>query len=319
MGVAVAQLDEQGGSIQSLVRQTMLGAGGYWRPLAAVARLLEELGELGELLDGSDPPPAELSSELADLWIITTALADQFLAPVAEPSEHQSGGGAPSIAALLEAAGPIARIVNHYDGPKLPRAGTEMPSLAEAVHVFHGVLARLAAGHGVELDRAIREKIEAIHRRGDMQRFARSGHDPSTAGVLKRLPSRDERLWGAPDWPQGRTSEEQARELAPSLLSFAKAARAERLEGYAIAMPAETHDSASLAHALLSALAAHDPSRGTDSNEMQDDPAPAPDVAETSFNGVALSVELQSPEQGADSDAPNTETESFMLLRPLTT
>ncbi len=71
----------------------MLAAGGYWRPLAAVARLLEELGELSELLFVGDEPAGGIAGELADLWIITTALADQFLDRGGRPGERFGGGG----------------------------------------------------------------------------------------------------------------------------------------------------------------------------------------------------------------------------------
>jgi NTP pyrophosphatase (non-canonical NTP hydrolase) len=244
----------RGGAAQRRVRETMLAAGGYWRPLAAVARLLEELGELSELLGaagtGQSPQLAgdspELAGELADLWIITTALADQFLAEVAEPGTET--GGPATEASLPAAAGPIARVVNHYDGPKVPRAGAAMPSLHGAVSDFHASLGALAAAHGVELAGAVAAKIEEIHRRGDVERFAdiegssRRGFDPSTAPVLARfaatgvreLPSR---LWGAPEPLGGQTPGERAAALVSSLEMFAKAARAEDLEGYVIEGP----------------------------------------------------------------------------------
>ena len=50
-------MEPRGGAGQQLVRATMIAAGGYWRPLAAVARLLEELAELSEL---PDEPGTEL-------------------------------------------------------------------------------------------------------------------------------------------------------------------------------------------------------------------------------------------------------------------
>ncbi len=229
------------GSAQLLVRETMIAAGGYWRPPAAVARLLEELGECSELLGaeaGEAGPRTELAGELADLWIITTALADQFLAEVRAPGSGAAGEA--SLAALLAAAGPIARVVNHYDGPKVPREGAQMPTLTAAIADFHAALAALAAAQGIELEEAVRAKIERIHARGDIERFGRAGFDASTAPLLatlrgERLP---ERLWAAPWLAHGAGARERAAAAAETLAIFAKAARAERLEGYVIAGPA---------------------------------------------------------------------------------
>jgi NTP pyrophosphatase (non-canonical NTP hydrolase) len=232
----------RGGESQRLVRETMIAAGGYWRPLAAVARLLEELGELLELLE--EGPAAELGGELADLWIITTALADQFLAAVPEPGAG-AGEGETSGARLVVAGGPIARVVNHYDGPKVPREDSPMPSLRESIAEFHRVLGALAASLGVDLGDAVRSKLVAIHRRGDIERFARDGFDPSTAPVLSRLagdPSATTlptRLWGAPELSSTDSPEEWATAISGSLEMFAKAAHAEDLEGYVIELPTE--------------------------------------------------------------------------------
>jgi NTP pyrophosphatase (non-canonical NTP hydrolase) len=246
------------GPTQLRVRETMRQAGGYWRPLAAVARLLEELGELAELLPtgaiagAGEPAPGPherhaLASELADLWIITAALADQFLAELPEPDTAPSAAG--SLAALLAAAGPIGRVVNHYDGPKTPREAARLPSLGDAVRAFHAALAGLAGSEGVELAAAVSQKLDAIGASSDMQRFARDRSDPSTSPVLEALlhalaerPPQQPwpvRLWGAPPCPPG-TPAELARWLAPSLRCFAKAAVPERLEGYVIAGEAQT-------------------------------------------------------------------------------
>jgi NTP pyrophosphatase (non-canonical NTP hydrolase) len=243
----MSELRDRAGSTQELVRKTMLRAGGYWRPLAAVARLLEELGELVELLAGQGASEREVAHELADLWIITTALADQFLGEIAEPRTKASNGMEVSRAVngAIVAAGEIARVVNYYDGPKAPRSTSELPSLREAVPRFHEALSALAGTLGVDLAKAVGEKIEVIHGR-DMERFEREDSDPSTAASLTLLresptltsdPVLDLRLWGAPAWRGGSVSE-AATAMLPSLVSFAKAADAEGLEGYLIAGPA---------------------------------------------------------------------------------
>ncbi len=258
----------RGGVTQRLVRETMVAAGGYWRPLAAVARLLEELGELSELLS-QEVRGEELAGELADLWIITTALADQFLAEVAEPGDANGKAGAVTLGAVLEAAGPIARVVNHYDGPKVPRADSPLPSLADAIATFHAALAGLARASGVELGAAVREKIERIHARGDIERFGRGGFDPSTALLLDALGGPGaagllpERLWAGPDLGLDAGGPwERAAAVRGPLEIFAKAARAERLEGFLVAGPEPT----ALAGAgawLGSLVAALDPAGST--------------------------------------------------------
>lgn len=243
----MGELRERAGSTQELVRATMLRAGGYWRPLAAVARLLEELGELVELLAGRDASEREVAHELADLWIITTALADQFLGGIADPRTKPSKGleSPRAVAAIVVAAGEIARVVNYYDGPKTPGSRSEVPSLKEAIPRFHDALSVLAGSLGVDLAKAVGEKIEVIHGR-DMERFEREDSDPSTAASLALLrespaiagdPALDLRLWGAPAWRGGSVSEAAA-SMLPSLVSFAKAAGPEELQGYLIAGPA---------------------------------------------------------------------------------
>jgi hypothetical protein len=102
----------------------------------------------------------------------------------------------------------------------------------------------------------------AIHRRGDIERFARGGFDPSTAPVLARLadravpglagepsaqgrrgtdssaPGLPARLWGAPELSAEAPPQEWAATISGSLEVFAKAARPEGLEGYVIELPA---------------------------------------------------------------------------------
>ncbi len=219
------------GETQGRVRRTMLEAGGYWRPLAAVARLLEELGELSELLARTAAAHDELAGELADLWIITAALADQYLAEVPEPtSAAPPGDGADALeplAAAVAAAGEIARVVNYYDGPKTPRALAALPTLAVAVPSFHRRLGLLAGSSGVDLATAVARKLDLVHAT-DMERFGPTRSDPSTAPVLDRLRAAEPetialRLWGAPE-----------SDAAHALGAFLKACGPERLDAFVV-------------------------------------------------------------------------------------
>jgi NTP pyrophosphatase (non-canonical NTP hydrolase) len=295
----------------------MARVGGYWRPLAAVARLLEELGELAESLASPDPASAaqdgeELASELADLWIITTALADQFLGEVGEPGLHEASErgeqasasntiGAPGdpLGALVAAAGQIARIVNYYDGPKTPRSLEGWPSLSDAVAELHGGLARIARAYGVDLHAAVTDKLHAITVR-DSERFARAEHDPSTAPSLVQfrliettrwgMQVEHARLWGAPSWSvQSLASNVTA--IVPTLTMFTRAARRERLDGYVITGP--VLESAELlddwAGGVLRRLAAHDPRLERQESKSGDDRDRGGTLM---FNGVRLSATI---------------------------
>jgi NTP pyrophosphatase (non-canonical NTP hydrolase) len=296
---------------QLLVRSTIGGVGGYWRPLAAVARLLEELGELAESLAGRALDDDGLASELADLWIITTAVADQFLGEVAEPDSDPVDPHAPgdphapdnSLGGLVVAAGAIARIVNYYDGPKTPRSLAGWSSLNDAVADFHRRLAAVAHAQGLDLGAAVESKLRAIPAR-DADRFAQAEHDPSTAPclvgfrLLQGTPWGSEveraRLWGAPAWTPQTSARGAA--IVPTLTTFTRAATRERLEGYVIAGPAldSGESPGDWVRAMLSELAAHDPRRGEGAREPMADRGSEPPFG---FNGVRLSVAVFGADQ----------------------
>ena len=118
----------------------------------------------------------------------------------------------------------------------------------------------------MDLGAAVGAKLEEIHRRGDIERFGRDGFDPSTAAVLARLAGGSvalpARLWGAPDPSGGDSPEDRAAALLGSLRMFAKAARAERIEGYVIEGPV-TAGEAGRAAWLGALVAAIDPAGST--------------------------------------------------------
>ena len=299
---------EGGEPTRERVRTTIGLVGGYWRPLAAVARLLEELGELAEL-DRSDTLYA---SELADLWIITTALSDQFLGAVAEPGSYPPSGADPlsgevrwaacdPLGSLLAAAGQIARIVNYYDGPKAPRDFDGWISLSDAVAEFHRALSGAAQAHDIDLAGAVAAKLHAIPAL-DSGRFASGAHDPSTAASLERFRSlrppdagldadgsserievENVRLWGS---PEGLSHDFSSclDSIAADLVSFTKAAPWERLDGYVVYGP--PLDSPALFDAwlarLLGGLLDRDPV-GQQANGLREGPE-----RRFSFNGLYL-------------------------------
>src|SRR5258708_11709865 len=104
---------------QVRVHEMIQKVGGYWRPTAGVARLLEELGELSEQLRSAttEYERAYLAEELADVWIISTCIANQFNVDLgtSETVSVLESHGDHAFEDAVSHAGRIARIVNYYD------------------------------------------------------------------------------------------------------------------------------------------------------------------------------------------------------------
>jgi NTP pyrophosphatase (non-canonical NTP hydrolase) len=319
------------------VRAAIGQVGGYWRPLAAVARLQEELGELAELLMSCTPDveqhagdlakqsPSELAEqwapELADLWIITTAIADQFLGRVAEPGSYprRPPPSRDLLGNVVIVAGRIARIVNYYDGPKTPRTLEGWVPLSDAVAEFHRALADLAHAHGVDLAAAVGAKLDAIPAL-DSGRFRAGEHDPSTAASLERFrtlhtasagPDAERaRLWGSPEWSlESFASNVEA--LVADLTSLTKAAAWERLDGYLIAGPRFT--SMALLDDWLIRLLAEITARDPASAQLVTGPVDGPERRLT-FNGLDLCATAFSPLYDT-SDPRHSPADTFVLLQ----
>lgn len=238
---------------QRRVHAMISAVGGYWRPYAGVLRLLEELGELSEELSRYSVASVSLdgiSEEMADVWIISTATANQFNITV--PEVPMSDGGSPTCEATFESfctltaeAGYIARAINYYDGPKTPRVLVDWRPLRELIPSFHAELYRLARSYNVDLAVMIDKKLDRAIRR-DQGRFAQS-YDPSTADVLSAfavlqrqspcLFAKNASLWGAPSWAPTDSVETNATKIAPYLQSFAKASSHEGLDGFVLGVP----------------------------------------------------------------------------------
>jgi hypothetical protein len=308
---------------QARVHAMIMSVGGYWAPVNAVARLLEELAEVGELLPAGPPGdcPPELAGELADLWIITTVLASQFNLTVPDPGPD--GDPAVGFAGLVGAAGQVARVVNYYDGPKHPRSPGELPTLATALALFQAALAGLAARYGADLAAAVDAKVaEAASR--DRGRFPLTP-DPATAAAVAAftaacpagrllLPGGGAGLWGAPPWADGRSFAHNLDLVVPFLTRFAKAAGPEGLPGFVIELPGGLADGDPDAlgkglAGLLTGLAARDPR--PDATFAGDVTTPG---CRFSFHGAPLSVAVFSPLY-AEPDPRHSRQGAFVLLR----
>lgn len=304
--------------LQAQVHEMIQAIGGYWRPVNAVARLLEELAELGQELTAADAEgeQGKLAGEFADLWIISTCLANQFTLTLARDRADAADGGSVGFVRLVEEAGLIARVVNYYDGPKNPRSLDGFPTLSAAITSFHRALGSIAESRDVDLDAAVESKVADVTDR-DRGRFA-VGYDPSTADSLRAFKPdlhSAQRLWGAPNWDERRTVEHNVDLIVPFLSCFAKAAGREGLDGFVIRLPDGPHtgDLPALSRHLsnvLICLAA----RGPQPNAAFPADVRAPGW-QFSFGGTRLRISVFSPLYPAPYPH-HCEQGTFVLLQP---
>lgn len=322
-------------SLQRVVHDAILAVGGYWRPLSAVARLLEELGEFVEELSAARPDAGRAGLELADLYVITTCLANQYCVPLAgdygtiglaeslDFAEKHSP--APAITDVIVAAGRIARLVNYYDGDKPPKQSEAVPQIGPLVANFHHALVALAASLGVSLRSAVVEVTSRSTKR-DIARFARR-YDPSTSPSLDGFRAVQQhtqcifapiaRVWGHPAWAVGSPLEDNLAAGLGAFERFVKVAGHEWLDGYVIELAEEQYGATLPALArsvkrVLQFLSDHDPAgercmdKQIESTEWQ-----------FSFGGLRCFVLAFAPCYGPNSSRYSFGSKStFIFLQP---
>lgn len=237
--------------VQIAVDRTIRNVGGYWRPLSALARLLEELGELAEMLMSAEPPLDDLAAELADAMIISTCLANQYRCDLGgEYSESQAEFGQSEQRGGIDLArsrfldvvawsGDIGRVLNSYEGDKPPREGDAPPTLGRALAGFQLAVIQVAESLRVPVWEWIERKLAYALER-DSKRFS-PAPDPITVECLARFQriidmtqcpfAAYSKLWGLPDWDPSKSVADNARASAPTFLRFERVALPERLDG----------------------------------------------------------------------------------------
>jgi len=267
---------EQMALLRQKIRETVLALGGYWSPLSAVARVLEELGELAELLSPDRIDNDRMAAELADLFIITTCIADQYCVTVNEHTrglndsrpavEAISGTSWPRMFYLLsERAGRLGRLVNALEGDKCPKPDEERPTIAAATASLQATLVEMFHLTGRELVASVSTALDMNIKR-DKARF-KAHWDPTTALSLERFRpliantlcpfAQQAKVWGAPDYDEHMDVAHNISRIAPVLTRFCRIARSQALDGFVIRLtsPAHIRDIHSFSHIFRVILA----------------------------------------------------------------
>lgn len=242
----------RGRELQLAVDDLVLGIGGYWRPLSALARLLEEVGELAVALEGGDRDA--VLWELADVVVVSTTVANQYCADLDEhraPARPVAGtvtsaSASASVAALTAAAGMVARILNDYEGDKRVKAGEVLPTLGAAVARLHGEVAAVAAALALPLAGAVHDALTRSAAR-DAARFERRCDPIHAPAVLRWAAANgdaaptflDRRAWGGPAWVDQRSLDWNLARQAVPLAPFLRARGRERVRAYVVELPAD--------------------------------------------------------------------------------
>lgn len=215
--------------IQQRVDQMIIHLGGYWRPLSGLARLIEEVGEVGAALRQNEQEA--LREELLDVFVISTCLANQYAIELTTPTAREEEVMT-AYFRLVESAGEVARILNAYEGDKkLKPNAPERTLIVQIGHVQQAVLS-IAKRYNVDvfgtLDALIDEKSS--------RDFGRFDHTPDpitehSVRLYKEL--REGRYWGG---ILAKPFEQIDRyvEREKHLLRFLKIAHIEKLDGFVI-------------------------------------------------------------------------------------
>ena len=246
-------------TIQSEVDKAVRKVGGYWRPLSALARLQEEIGELAEELirfrnDGSKI--TLLGGELADLFVITTCIANQYCAnlqreygilgstPFQEKeAELESQDVNTFLYRLLIKAGELSRVLNHLEGDKVAKKGATLPRAAQRIAEFHNILGDFSNHLGISLSDNVQTVLDRSKER-DARRFS-TYSDPITEETLDRFQqaiitktqcvyASSAKVWGGKTWNPSRAMKENVENNLAYLRRFIKVSVAEQLDGFVI-------------------------------------------------------------------------------------
>jgi len=285
--------------LQRKIDATIRTLGGYFRPLSGLARLMEEIGEVGEALETKDEQL--LKDELVDVLMISTCLANQYRARLGSLHETLAtfiDQEEPSFYRLVHEAGQVARTMNGYEGDKPPKPADEIVPIGLSLARIQRELFRFA--RQLDLDLLVEiDKTNAKNVARDKERFALT-RDPVTEETIDHFKSAtgsEELLWGAPVYEADRTLEENVRLALPSLRRFLRCAQVEGIDGFVLEAPIDRTDS------LLTVK-----ERAEQMGRIIKEETPL------SFKGAPYRLEVYAPQLGAVSPYHSEDANRLFLL-----
>lgn len=217
--------------MQQRIDEMIIHLGGYWRPLSGLARLLEEVGEVGGALYRERDD--QLKEELLDVIVISSCLANQYairLRPLNE--EHSTEPVSRLYFKLVEEAGEVGRILNAYEGDKKLKPNQDGHSLQSHIEAIQSTALAIGEKHRLSLLEALEPLIEEKSSR-DFGRFDHTPDPITEASVRNYLRHQTGRYWGGvtvkPFEQIGRYIERERH-----LKRFIKIAQVEGLDGFVI-------------------------------------------------------------------------------------
>lgn len=279
--------------LQSKVNEHVISLGGYWKPEFALARLFEELGELSSITD-FDYFHSDLALELADIFIISTCIANQYSSNLFKSyreinlsisdinlSEYKYEV---HFRNLISISGEISRLINCYEGPKKLKPDEQISNIEQLVAKLHEQIFMISSLFNINLTDNVLAKLKISAER-DKGRFDVS-FDPScgiSLNLFKRIQHKSccpysniSKLWGSPKWNLKNDILNNINELIPSLNRFVKVSANEQLDGYVITAPGVYGDSvdmlAEFTRIVLTKLSELDPAEAMSMQETIDSP-----------------------------------------------
>ncbi|MDX5979979.1 nucleotide pyrophosphohydrolase [Exiguobacterium profundum] len=179
--------------VQQKIDSMILHLGGYWRPLSGLARLLEEVGEVGGALrrEAQD----ELKEELLDVLVISTCLANQYAIALQQPVAEGSESKEKLYFQIVEEAGEVARILNAYEGDKKLKPNRKGQSLQQHIERLQRAVMSLGASYHLNLFDSLFALIEEKSAR-DFGRFDHTPDPITETSVRTYLSHQPGRYWG---------------------------------------------------------------------------------------------------------------------------